>query len=122
MASIPNDDIEYLKEKGFEYELVPTGGEIHLIIHHFPFEGYSPKEADLLIRLLPGYPQTAVDMFYTIPDVKLPSGAFPQRSDQHPQIGGKGWQQWSRHYAWRSGIDNLRTYIAAVTAEISKGI
>jgi hypothetical protein len=122
MALIPEDDIEFLKEKGFEYELVESGQDIHLIIHHFPFPLYVPKEADILIRLLSGYPQTPVDMFFTIPDVKLPSGNFPDRSDQHPAIGGKQWQQWSRHLTWREGIDNLRTFLAAVSLEISKGI
>ncbi len=122
MALIPEDDTEFLTEKGFEYELVEVGKEVHLIIHHFPFPPYVPQEADLLIRLLSGYPQTAVDMFYTIPDVKLPSGAFPQSCAQHPAFGGRDWQQWSRHLAWRSGIDNLRTFIQAVTAEIQMGI
>jgi hypothetical protein len=95
---------------------------VHLTIRRFPFPPYTPKEAELLIRLPAGYPQTAVDMFYTIPDVKLPSGQFPQSCDQHPMVGGKAWQQWSRHITWRSGIDNLRTFLAALVAEINKGI
>jgi Prokaryotic E2 family E len=122
MSLIPEEDIEFLNEKGFDYNLVQFGNEVHLIIHRFPFELYNPKEADLLIRLLSGYPQTAVDIFYTIPDVKLPSGAFPQNCDQHPKIGDKPWQQWSRHITWRSGVDNLRTFLIAVVAEINKGI
>ncbi|TAM80973.1 MAG: hypothetical protein EPN47_13900 [Acidobacteria bacterium] len=122
MSLIPESDIEFLKEKGYDYELLQSGTEVHLVIHCFPFERYVPKETDLLIRLLSGYPQTAVDMFYTIPNVKLPSGAFPQNCNQHPMIGDRPWQQWSRHYKWRSGIDNLRTYLAAVAAEVSKGI
>lgn len=122
MALIPEDDAEFLTEKGYEYELVQVGTEIHLIIHQFPFAAYVPQEADLLVRLLSGYPQTAVDMFYTIPDVKLPSGAFPQNCDQHPALGGRIWQQWSRHLTWRFGIDNLRTFVRAVAAEVKKGI
>lgn len=120
--TLPEDDIEFLAEKQFDYELVEQPSELDLIIHKFRFEAYLPKEADLLIRLLPGYPQTAVDMFYTIPDVKLPSGAFPKNCDQHPTIGNKAWQQWSRHTSWRSGVDNLRTFLASVTAEIAQGI
>lgn len=122
MALIPQDDIDFLTEKAYDHELVQVGNEVNLVIHRFPFPPYSPKEADILIRLLSGYPQTAVDMFYTIPDVRLPSGAFPQNCDQHPVIGDKAWQQWSRHLTWRSGIDNLRTFLAAVVAEINKGI
>jgi hypothetical protein len=122
MALIPDDDTEFLNGKGYDYELVQVGTEVHLIIHHFPFPAYRPEEADLLIRLLSGYPQTAVDMFYTIPDVKLPSGAFPLNCDQHPAFADRRWQQWSRHSTWRSGVDNLRTFIRVVTTEIQKGI
>jgi len=122
MALIPEDDVDFLREKEFDYELVQFEKDLHLIIHRFPFPQYVPKEADILIRLLSGYPLTAVDMFYTIPDVRLPSGAFPQNSDQHPIVGNRPWQQWSRHSTWRSGIDNLRTFLAAVVAEINKGI
>ena len=122
MALIPQDDLEFLKEKGFDFELAEPGGEIHLILHRFAFPSYVPPEADLLIRILPGYPQTALDMFYTVPDVKLPSGSFPHKCDQHPALGGKTWQQWSRHMTWRSGIDDLRSFLAAVTAEINRGI
>ena len=122
MALIPEEDIEFLEEKGFDYELTQAEGAVHLILHRFPFPRYVPKEADLLIRLPAGYPQTALDMFYTIPDAKLPSGAFPDRCNQHPAFGGRIWQQWSRHSTWRVGIDNLRTYLSAVIKEIDKGI
>jgi len=122
MALIQEDDIAFLDDKKFDYTLVQLGMEVHLVIHKFSFPSYVPKEADLLIKLLSGYPQTAVDMFYTTPDVKLPTGAFPQSCDQHPVIGDKPWQQWSRHIVWRSGIDNLRTFLTAVVAEINRGI
>lgn len=122
MALIPEDDIAFLTEKGYDYKLVESDKEIHLILHGFPFLPYVPKEAEMLIRLPSGYPQTPVDMFYTIPDVKLASGAFPLNCDSHPTIGDKVWQQWSRHLTWRPGIDNLRTFLRAVIAEISKGI
>jgi hypothetical protein len=122
MALIPEEDIEFLDEKGFDYELIQVEGAVHLILHHFPFQRYVPQEADMLIRLPAGYPQTAVDMFYTIPDLKLPSGVFPDRCDQHPAFEGKSWQQWSRHSTWRVGIDSLRTFLSAVIKEIDKGI
>lgn len=122
MALIPEDDIEFLDEKGFTYELVAAPGEVHLILHKFPFPKYRPSEADMLIRIPAGYPQAALDMFFTIPDVKLPSGAFPDRCNQHPAIGGKAWQQWSRHSSWRPGVDSLRSFLSAVMREIDKGI
>ena len=122
MELIPVDDIEFLSEKGYDYELGQVDTEVHLVIHRFRFDRYAPKEADLLIRLLAGYPETKVDMFYTIPDVMLPSGGYPLNCGAHTPVGGKNWQQWSRHINWRSGIDNLRTFVTAVVAEVGKGI
>jgi hypothetical protein len=101
MALIPEDDSEFLDAKGFQHEILESGGEVHVILRRFPFHRYAPQEADLLIRLLPGYPQNC---------------------DQHPVIGGKLWQQWSRHLTWRSGIDDLRSFLAATASEIGKGI
>ena len=122
MALIPEDDIAFLEEKGLAYDLVAVVGEVHLVLHKFRFLKYMPSEAEMLIRIPAGYPQAALDMFFTIPDVKLPSGAFPDRSDQHPVIGGKAWQQWSRHTNWRAGVDSLRSFVSAVIREIDKGI
>lgn len=122
MALIPEDELEFLEEKGFAYELVEAPGEVHLILHKFPFPKYRPSEAEMLIRIPAGYPQAALDMFFTIPDVTLPSGAFPDRCNQHPVIGGKAWQQWSRHSSWRAGVDSLRSFLSAVVREIDKGI
>jgi Prokaryotic E2 family E len=122
MALIPEDDIAYLDEKGLAYDLIQAAGEVHLILHRFPFPKYVPAEADVLIRIRAGYPQAALDMFFTIPDIKLPSGAFPDRCNQHPVIGGKPWQQWSRHTQWRAGVDSLRSFLAGMMREIDKGI
>jgi len=122
MALIPEDDVVFLDEKGFAYDLTQAAGEVHLVLHKFAFPKYRPTEAEMLIRIPAGYPQAALDMFFTIPDVKLPSGAFPNRCDQHPAIGGKTWQQWSRHTTWRAGVDSLRTFLSAVIREIDRGI
>lgn len=124
MALIPQEDEYYLKEKGFKYEIKSEDSEIHVILKDWPFpEGYTPRTATILIRLLAGYPLSAVDMFWTIPDIKLASsGAWPEASEHHEPHGGQTWQRWSRHYVWRAGVDNLRTFITAVAAEINRGV
>lgn len=122
MALIPEDDIAFLDEKGFAYDLAEVPGEVLLTLHDFPFPKYAPSAAEMLIRIPAGYPQAALDMFFAIPDVKLPSGAFPQSCAQHAVIGGKTWQQWSRHTTWRAGVDSLRSFLSAVIREIDKGI
>jgi len=124
MPIIPQSDEDYLKGRGFDYEIVPVAGEIHLTIRNWPFPpAYNPRSADLLIRIPATYPVNQLDMFWTIPDVKLQGGGWPQAADVHETHGGKNWQRWSRHtQEWRVGIDNLRTFITSITVEINRGI
>ena len=111
-AKLPERDIEYLEEKGFNYELVEYPGGLFLIINDFPFpEAYSPRTAKTLIVIPAGYPETGLDMIFTIPDVKLSNGQYPHSCGAHVTYNSLSWQQWSRHYIWRSGTDNLRTFI-----------
>lgn len=124
MSLIPESDEKYLKQKKFQYEIKQEGAEIHIILKNWEFpEAYTPRNVDILIRLMPNYPFSPVDMFWTSPDVKLSNGGgYPQAADYHETHGGKGWQRWSRHNEWRVGVDNLRTFITAMSEEIKRGI
>ena len=123
MALIPQSDEDYLKQKGFLYEINQEGAEIHIILKDWQFpESYTPQTADVLIRLMPGYPLSAMDMFWTIPDIKLANGSYPQATECREVYGGKTWQRWSRHNDWRAGVDNIRTFITAMSEEIKRGI
>jgi|ERR1035437_1487310 hypothetical protein len=124
MALIPKADEDFLLEKQFNYELRQAGSEIHLVIREYTFPpAYGSTKADLLIIIPPAYPMAALDMFWTCPDVKLASGAWPQACEHHePKADGRTWQRWSRHIEWRSGVDTLRSFMTAVVSEINKGI
>lgn len=125
MALIPERDEEYLKGKGFRYDLTQAGAETHLVMHDWPFpSAYNVRTADLLIRIPAGYPMTALDMFYTFPTIMLATGGYPAGSQQMENHNGRTWQRWSRHHAsgWRPGVDDLRTFITAMVVEIQKGI
>lgn len=122
MGLIPQADEEYLKEKGFNYEIKQVDSAIHTILKGWKFPAaYEPRTADILVVLLPGYPLSPMDMFWTSPDVKLVGGAWPLNADVPQQMDGQNWQRWSRHYEWRAGVDNLRTFITAITTEINLG-
>src|SRR5258707_10841081 len=115
MPLIPESDEQYLNDKQFDYQLAEAGPEIHLILRGWPFpEAYSVRTADVLIRIPPGYPMGQLDMFYTHPTIMRTNGTFPEACQQMETHGDRTWQRWSRHHAWRSGIDNLRTFIAAM--------
>ena len=123
MGLIPEPDKQYLKDKQFTYELTKVASEIHLVLRNWPFpEAYNPRVADVLIRIPPGYPMGQLDMFYTSPTIMKTNGAFPEACQQMENHSDRTWQRWSRHHPWRSGIDNLRTFITAMTVEINKGI
>jgi hypothetical protein len=123
---IPAIDAEFLAEKGYLYELCQENGAVCVIIRGYQLPPpYTPNQADLLIELPAGYPNAKPDMFWTNPDVKLPSGTWPRSADVHENKCGQTWQRWSRHFPgdrWRPGTDSLRTYLAAIRAELVKGI
>ena len=122
MDLLPENDLEFLEEKEYKYQLIQYEGGMYLIIEDFQFPLYTPSVANLLICIPPGYSNAPLDMFWTQPDVKLLSGLFPQASDVYEPHNGTQWQRWSRHSTWRIGIDNIRTYIAAIKRELAKGI
>jgi len=119
------DDEQFLKEKGYSYTTTVENSVIHIVIHGFPIPlMYQPTQADLLIRLPAGYPQANPDMFWTRPDIMLANGAVPQAASTHESYLGQTWQRWSRHWgaAWRAGLDTLRTFIAAIQADLNRGV
>jgi len=123
MDELPEQDKAFLDEKGYQYSLTRSESGWHLVISNFNFpEAYDQPSADVLINIVAGYPDAKLDMFYTIPDVKLKNGNWPQNCNQRAMFNGISWQQWSRHILWRPGIDNLRTFIASIIREIAKGI
>lgn len=120
---IPKNDLDFLQEKGYVHELNQAPNEVQLILRNWAFPPtYTPRIADLLIRFPAGYPLTPLDMFWTSPVVMLANGAWPQASQCMEVYAGRNWQRWSRHFVWRAGVDNLRTFITAVVTELNKGI
>ncbi len=123
MNELPESDIEFLEQKGYEYQLIQSGTGWYLIISNFAIpETYLPRTANLLINIVSGYPNNPLDMFWTSPDVKLLNGNWPKNCDVHEVHNRINWQRWSRHYAWRPGVDNLRIFISAINRELLKGI
>jgi E2/UBC family protein E len=116
-------DETYLKERGFDYEVVPEGAMFALIIRGFRLPaGYEPDVVDLLLRLPGGFPDAAPDMFWTDPVVAYADGGQPPATDARLEFEGRTWQRWSRHLAiaWRPGIDSLQTYLRLIRTDLEK--
>jgi len=118
-------DEEYLRAKGYDFEVCAQGAELHVIIHRFPLpDAYLERSVDLLVRIPAGYPNARLDMFWTSPQVLLANRQTPRTANVNEVHGGRNWQRWSRHWTspWRPGTDGLDTFIASVRNELAKGI
>src|ERR1700722_8577308 len=75
---LPEIDRDFLASKGYKYRVARIGNDTHVMIDDFPFPAaYTPRRATLLVILPAGYPNANLDMFRTIPDVKLLNGNLP---------------------------------------------
>lgn len=118
-------DEAYLRERGFDYEMIEEGQNFSLIIRGFRLpQGYLPDLIDLLLRLPGGFPDAAPDMFWTFPVVAYAGGGVPQATEVRLDYNGRTWQRWSRHLAiaWRPGIDNLQTYLRLIRTDLENGV
>lgn len=131
---LPEEDVAFLRDKFPQHIVRRVGGEIHVLLQDFPFPvTYTPTISQLLLRLPPGYPNAAPDMFWTRPDVKLATGVWPTQCE-HREVPGAGdgsevyenilWQRWSRHFqgGWIVGRHGLQFFVATIRQELKKGI
>ncbi|MDR3714774.1 MAG: E2/UBC family protein [Puia sp.] len=120
---IPEPDRDFLAVSGYEVAVLPGGDNIHVVFKAVKFPAsYSAQQADVRIVLPSGYPNAAVDMFRTHPIITLANGELPVGGGGREEFASKTWQVWSRHIQWRTGIDDLRSFVRAIEKEIEKGI
>ena len=125
---IPEIDRDFLHEKGYEFQVIPEGKSLYLILSNFslPASVYTPATVDLMIAIPEGYPNAQLDMFWTNPDVKLLNGNWPLKADHHGTFCERTWQRWSRHIQgeapWRVGVDNIRSFLSTIRKELDKGL
>jgi hypothetical protein len=123
---LPEDDRDYLSNKGLVFEETLNGPTNGLIIRNYrlPANKFSVEVADLLIMIPSGYPDIHPDMWYFSPPVLLkPNNTFPPQTEAFINFGGTQWQRWSRHLSaadWRSSVDGIHTYLKKVDAALEK--
>lgn len=121
---IPFGDRDFLESRDFGFEVVENGGTIGVILkgYSLPEGKYDQHAVDILIILPSGYPDTAPDMFYTSPRIKLSvSGREARAATVSYDFADRVWQRWSRHCpAWRPGVDGLRTMLARVRVALDE--
>lgn len=107
---LPEKDEAFLNSLGLIWETVQEGDVRWLLIHIYPISaGYNICNAKLAIKINGGYPPAKLDMAYFLLGLSKTSGTnIPNLSQL--AFDGDQFQQWSRHYEWREGIDTLATH------------
>lgn len=120
---LPSIDQEHLDARAPGSAVTLDGGMICVILAAFPLpDGFTVASADLLLRLSPGYPDVAPDMWWFSPAVIRADGVPIAATQHHEAYLGRTWQRWSRHLnpgQWRSGVDSLESYLTLVRKELA---
>jgi hypothetical protein len=97
------------------------GGWQFLVISDFELPGgFQPNCVDLLVKLPPGFPDAAPDMFWVCPAVRTATGNMP-RSTTNERLLGKNWQRFSWHLAagaWKPGVSELRDFLRCIYSRL----
>jgi hypothetical protein len=94
-----------------------AGGWSFLVISNYELpQGYRPERVHVLVKLPPGFPDAAPDMFWLHPAVTTVSGSLP-RATSIERVLGEDWQRFSWHLApgvWKPGVSTLRDFLRSV--------
>ena len=124
--SLPDPDVAYLDGLGLESQVEVEGGMTCVLLRNWPLPvGYSHTTVDLLVRLHPGYPDVAPDMWWFSPAVCMADGTHLPQTQAREHYLGRDWQRWSRHLTpdqWRSGLDGLENYLALIRHELERSV
>lgn len=120
-------EIELLRQVHEEVEADPEGRWVILRGLSLP-TGWSRSQADVLVKVPPGYPTTPPDNFFTDADLRLANGARPGNAPQEETIAGRAWLMFSFHLEqgeWSPHADpeqghNLISYVDGVTRRLSE--
>jgi Prokaryotic E2 family E len=121
---LPQYDAACLSERGIRYSVSTEANMICVVLHDYRLPlGYDHGQADLLLRLSPGFPDIRPDMWWFAPAIRLSDGRVIKATEVTEHHLGRSWQRWSRHFnegQWRSGIDSLESYLALIGKELER--
>lgn len=124
--SLPDHDVDFLKERGVTHNISVESGVTCVVIPKWPLpRGFNRSEADLLVRLRPGYPDLPPDMWWFAPSVLKANGQLLPATGVYEMYIGREWQRWSRHFnrgQWRTGIDSLESYLALIRQDLERSV
>ena len=121
---LPATDHDFLDHAGISYRMFEEAGMLNVELIDFPIpDGLNARNASVLFRLSPSYPDTPPDMWWVIPHLAPLEGGVIPATEIIETIDGRSWQRWSRHLdatSWRSGIDGLESYVRLLRNELDR--
>jgi len=121
---LPQVDLAFLDQVGYSYHLTMEAGLTCLVLERWALpRGFNHSDADLLIRLNPGYPDVQPDMWWFDPPVTLANGHSLPATNVTEHHLGRSWQRWSRHFKpgqWQPGIDGLESFVALIRSTLER--
>lgn len=124
--SLPDTDMAYLSDMGVGHQIVVESDMTCVLLQDWPLPaGFNHAAADLLVRLHPGYPDIAPDMWWFSPPVLRADGTHLPNTDVSEQYLDRQWQRWSRHLTpgqWQSGTDGLENYVALIRHDLERSV
>ena len=124
LTLLPATDRDFISRAAPAATVQVDGGMTCVVLPEFELPaGFTLPVADLLIRLGPGYPDVAPDMWWFSPAVLRADGRQIAATEAQESILGRTWQRWSRHFsqgAWLAGVDGLESYVALVRSQLAQ--
>lgn len=118
------EDLDRLADSGFETALLREGDQVGVVVRDVPLpEGlWSHASTDVMLMTTVLYPQSAMDMFWTMPELRLASGGDPQASNPEVHFG-RPWRRfsWHRNADWRPGRDDLISHLEFALVRLNDG-
>ncbi|WP_321793279.1 multiubiquitin domain-containing protein [Burkholderia pyrrocinia] len=125
-------DERWLDKLGLRWETIieqclPNQKRRWLLIHDYPLpDGYTSQHTVLALEIPLTYPGAQIDMFYTNPPLRLPSGRAIPNTEVNESIDGRSFNRWSRHRGqqspWDPASDNVVTHLALVESAMLKEV
>ena len=121
---LPAPDAAFLTERSLEYSTEMEGGVLCIVVPGWTVpSGYTVQEADILLRLPPGYPDLPPDMWWFDPAVLRSDGRKIPATQVTECYLGRNWQRWSRHLIpeqWCSGVDGLGSFFTLIHEDLRR--
>ena len=108
-------ELEALRER-FTISVTEEGDAINLVIAAFPTAPhYNVQHTNLLLRVPRAYPDAALDMFWTDPELVFATGGVPQAAEAIELYCGRPWRRFSWHHnGWAGSRQSIDAYLEFV--------